>query len=61
VRYAIVSDIHANLEALRAVLKDIKAQRVDKIICLYNDLSFSLSIYKPPICIKLKRSQGRFS
>jgi predicted phosphodiesterase len=33
-RYAIISDIHANLEALRAVLKDIKAQRVDKVVCL---------------------------
>ena len=33
-RYAIISDIHANLEALHATLKDIKNQQVDKIICL---------------------------
>ena len=33
-RTAIVSDIHGNLEALRAVLSDIESQRVDRIVCL---------------------------
>ena len=33
-RCAIVSDIHANLQAWRAVLLDIRAQRVDRILCL---------------------------
>jgi predicted phosphodiesterase len=33
-RTAIISDIHGNLEALQAVLKDIEKQRVDRIICL---------------------------
>ena len=32
-RIAVISDIHANLEALKAVLKDIKKSQVDKIIC----------------------------
>ncbi len=31
---AIVSDIHANLEALEAVLRDIEARNVEKIYCL---------------------------
>jgi predicted phosphodiesterase len=31
---ALVSDIHANLEAIREVLKDIKTQGVDEIYCL---------------------------
>ncbi len=31
---AIVSDIHANLEALEAVLRDIETQGVDQIYCL---------------------------
>ena len=31
---AIVSDIHANLEALEAVLRDIETQHVDRIYCL---------------------------
>ena len=33
-RRAILSDIHGNLEALRAVLSDIERQGVDQIICL---------------------------
>lgn len=33
-RYAIVSDIHANLTAWKAVLNDLSDQRIDKIICL---------------------------
>lgn len=33
-KYAIISDIHGNIEALQAVLKDIKKCRVDEIICL---------------------------
>lgn len=31
---AIISDIHSNLEALQAVLDDIKKQKVDEIYCL---------------------------
>jgi predicted phosphodiesterase len=34
VKRAIVSDIHANLEALEAVLRDIESQGVDQIYCL---------------------------
>jgi predicted phosphodiesterase len=34
VRYALVSDIHANLEALQAILQDIGRQPVDRIVCL---------------------------
>ncbi|MEX0793276.1 MAG: metallophosphoesterase family protein [Pirellulaceae bacterium] len=33
-RIAVVSDIHGNLEALQAVLADIKAEGVDRIFCL---------------------------
>ncbi len=33
-RYAIISDIHSNYEALKSVLSDISKQKVDKIICL---------------------------
>ena len=33
-RIAIISDIHSNVEALSAVLKDIEARRVKKIYCL---------------------------
>lgn len=33
-RYAIVSDIHANSQAWKAVLADCRAERVDRILCL---------------------------
>jgi putative phosphoesterase len=33
-RVALISDIHGNLVALRAVLADIKKRSVDKVICL---------------------------
>ena len=33
-RVAVISDIHANLEALDSVIKDIRKRNVDKIICL---------------------------
>ena len=32
-RYAIISDIHANLEALKAVLEKIEELSVDRIVC----------------------------
>ncbi len=33
-RYAVISDIHSNLEALMKVLEDIRSKHVDEIICL---------------------------
>ena len=33
-RYAIISDIHGNVEALQAVLADINKRSIDSIICL---------------------------
>ncbi|OGV66993.1 MAG: hypothetical protein A2283_07425 [Lentisphaerae bacterium RIFOXYA12_FULL_48_11] len=33
-RYAIISDIHANLQAFEAVLADISVQNIDSIVCL---------------------------
>lgn len=33
-KIAIISDIHGNLEALKAVLKDIKERNINKIFCL---------------------------
>ncbi len=34
VKIAIISDIHANLEALKATFEDIEKRNVDKVICL---------------------------
>ena len=33
-RIAVISDIHANLPALKAVLRDIREQGADEIYCL---------------------------
>lgn len=38
-RYAIISDIHGNLEALKTVIEDIKKQNIDRIICLGDIIS----------------------
>ena len=39
VKYAIISDIHGNLEALNAVVEDMKKQEVDRVICLGDIIS----------------------
>lgn len=33
-KYAVISDIHANLQALESVLKDAEAQGAEKVVCL---------------------------
>ncbi|MFP4163274.1 MAG: metallophosphoesterase family protein [Chitinispirillaceae bacterium] len=52
-KYAIISDIHGNLEALNAVLKDIKKRSVDEIICLGDVVGYYPD---PQKCIDLVRS-----
>ena len=49
-RVAIISDIHGNLEALKATLNDIKNRNVDKIICLGDIIAKGVH---PKECIKL--------
>ncbi|MDA3926985.1 MAG: metallophosphoesterase family protein [Kiritimatiellae bacterium] len=39
-RYAIISDVHANLTALQSVLNDISRQKIDKIICLGDTMGY---------------------
>lgn len=51
-KIAIISDIHGNLEALKATLKDIKKRNVDKIICLGDMIAKGVH---PRECIKLVR------
>ena len=49
-RFAFISDIHANLEALEAVLTDIKGQRIDEVICLGDIVGYGAN---PNECIEL--------
>jgi predicted phosphodiesterase len=39
-RYAVVSDIHANLQAWNAVLTDIRSVEVDRIVCLGDTVGY---------------------
>ena len=51
-RYAIISDIHSNYEALKSVLADISQQHVDRIICLGDIIGKGENAHK---CIELVR------
>jgi predicted phosphodiesterase len=50
VRTAIISDIHANLEALNVVLGHIDSQNVERIICLGDVLGYGPN---PVECVDL--------
>lgn len=49
-KIAVFTDIHGNLEALEAILKDIKKQNVDSIICLGDTIGIGP---KPKECINV--------
>jgi diadenosine tetraphosphatase ApaH/serine/threonine PP2A family protein phosphatase len=54
-RIAVISDIHANLEALRAVLADIDARGVDAIWCLGDLVGYGP---EPNACVELIRERA---
>jgi predicted phosphodiesterase len=54
-KIAIISDIHANLPALRAVLESIRRDEVDRTVCLGDIVGFHTS---PGECIDLLLSHG---
>ena len=54
-RCAVISDIHANLEALRAVLARIIELGADRIVCLGDVVGYNAD---PNECIDLMRSKG---
>jgi predicted phosphodiesterase len=56
-RYAILSDIHANLAALEAVLDDLKERGIDELWCLGDTVGYGPS---PNECIELLRSFENF-
>ena len=57
-KYAIISDIHANADALESVLADIDDRRVESIICLGDIVGYGP---EPDRCIDLIRGQCAFS
>ena len=54
-RYAIVSDIHANLEAFCAVLEKIDEMNVDQIVCLGDVVGYNAS---PNECADILRERN---
>ncbi len=54
-RYAVLSDIHANLEAFRAVLDRIAGLRVDRIANLGDSVGYNPN---PNECLEIIRSEG---
>jgi len=48
-KYAIISDIHSNLEALEAVIKDCSKKGIDKYLCLGDIVGYGAD---PSACVK---------
>ncbi|MBI5235451.1 MAG: metallophosphoesterase family protein [Deltaproteobacteria bacterium] len=53
-RYAVISDIHSNLEALCAVLERIDGLAVDKVVCLGDIVGYNAN---PNECIEIIRER----
>ncbi len=51
-KYAIIADIHGNLEAFQTVLADIKSQNVTHIVCLGDVVGYNAN---PKECLKIVR------
>ena len=52
-RIAIISDLHANIEALSAVLEHISSQKVQDIVCLGDVIGYGPN---PRDCIKIVKN-----
>jgi predicted phosphodiesterase len=51
-KYAIIADIHGNLEAFQTVLADIKSQNATQIVCLGDIVGYNAN---PKECLKIVR------
>jgi diadenosine tetraphosphatase ApaH/serine/threonine PP2A family protein phosphatase len=51
-RYAVMSDIHGNVEALGAVLADMDAQRIEEVVCLGDLVGYGAD---PNECVEATR------
>lgn len=54
-RYAIISDIHSNLEAFEAVLSALDASKVDEIICLGDIVGYNAN---PNECVEIIKERA---
>jgi putative phosphoesterase len=49
-RIALISDVHGNFDALKAVMEDIKKLKIDKVYCLGDIVNY---YYEPHKCINI--------
>ena len=54
-RYAIIADIHGNLEAFQTVLDDIKTQDIQQIVCLGDVVGYNAN---PKECLDVVRAMN---
>src|SRR3989449_8444298 len=54
-KYAVIADIHANLEALDVVLEDTKAQKVTHYACVGDLVGYNAN---PKECLDIIRDMG---
>jgi len=54
-RYAIIADIHANLDAFQAVLEDIKQQKCTHVVCLGDVVGYGAN---PKECLDIVRGMN---
>ena len=54
-KYAIISDIHANLESFQSVLEDIEVSGADRIVCLGDIVGYGAD---PNECVEITRNQN---
>lgn len=57
-KYAVISDIHGNVEALRAVLDDIESRDIDVILCLGDIVGYYPD---PEPCVELIKKHATYS
>jgi predicted phosphodiesterase len=54
-KYAIIADIHGNLEAFQVVLADIRAQNADHVVCLGDVVGYNAN---PKECLQIVREMN---
>jgi len=54
-KYAIIADIHGNLDAFQVVLEDIRAQKADHIVCLGDVVGYNA---QPKECLQIIREMN---
>jgi predicted phosphodiesterase len=57
-RYAIISDIHGNIEALKSVFKDIESKSIDTIMCAGDIVGYYAD---PEECVRMVKERVKYA